>query len=124
MDSLRDLQQVMASVSQNVRAGAKTKGSRFAHTEKLLYGKVSCVCVYVHVYVHVCVCVFECVCVCVCVCMYVCVCICVCVCVRVCTRMRMYAHMQTHFYLCVCYMIQLFQKLWTMITVIVSDGQR
>ena len=40
MDSLRDLQQVMASVSQNARDGARTKGSRFAHTEKLVYGKV------------------------------------------------------------------------------------
>ncbi|KAK7097262.1 coiled-coil domain-containing protein 22 homolog [Littorina saxatilis] len=39
MDSLRDLQQVMASISQNARGGTKTKGSRFAHTEKLLYGK-------------------------------------------------------------------------------------
>ena len=40
MDPLRDLQQVMASVSQNARSGARTKGSRFAHTEKLMYGKV------------------------------------------------------------------------------------
>ncbi|KAK7503834.1 hypothetical protein BaRGS_00004957 [Batillaria attramentaria] len=38
-DALRDLQQVMASVSQHTRSGVKTKGSRFAHTEKLLYGK-------------------------------------------------------------------------------------
>ena len=40
LDSLRDLQQVMAAVGQNVKAGTKTKGSRFAHTEKLMYGKV------------------------------------------------------------------------------------
>ena len=40
MESLRDLQQVMTSIGQNARGGAKTKGSRFAHAEKLMYGKV------------------------------------------------------------------------------------
>lgn len=39
-DSLRDLQQVMASLRQNTQSGTKTKGSRFRHSEKLLYSKV------------------------------------------------------------------------------------
>ncbi|KAL8579947.1 hypothetical protein ACOMHN_060248 [Nucella lapillus] len=39
MESVRDLQQVIDSLGQNSRTATKTKGSRFAHTEKLMYGK-------------------------------------------------------------------------------------
>ncbi|XP_071087689.1 coiled-coil domain-containing protein 22 homolog [Haliotis cracherodii] len=38
-DMLRDLQQVISSISNRAKLGAKTKGSRFAHTEKLMFGK-------------------------------------------------------------------------------------
>ncbi|XP_067664009.1 coiled-coil domain-containing protein 22 homolog [Haliotis asinina] len=38
-DMLRDLQQVISSISNRAKSGVKTKGSRFAHTEKLMFGK-------------------------------------------------------------------------------------
>lgn len=41
LEAVRDLQHAMSIVGQNARPAAKMKGSRFAHTEKLLYSKVS-----------------------------------------------------------------------------------
>ncbi|XP_050417021.2 coiled-coil domain-containing protein 22 homolog [Patella vulgata] len=37
--SLSDLQQVMAAISSRAKTDARTKGSRFAHSEKLLFSK-------------------------------------------------------------------------------------
>ncbi|XP_025085148.1 coiled-coil domain-containing protein 22 homolog [Pomacea canaliculata] len=39
LEAVRDLQHAMSIVGQNARPAAKMKGSRFAHTEKLLYSK-------------------------------------------------------------------------------------
>ncbi|XP_041359094.1 coiled-coil domain-containing protein 22 homolog [Gigantopelta aegis] len=37
LDTMRDLQQVMSAISSQTKITTKTKGSRFAHTEKLLF---------------------------------------------------------------------------------------
>ena len=40
LDTMRDLHQVMSAISSQTKTTTKTKGSRFAHTEKLLFKQV------------------------------------------------------------------------------------